>query len=249
MKSHAIHIRVVTYNIHKCRGMDRKTSPERIARILQGLDADVIGVQEILDVRNGPAKLDQARHLADSLPGYSWCVGENRPLHGGAYGNMTLSRLPIESFHNYDLTHLRREPRGCLRTDLRLDPATTIHAFNLHLGTGFIERRHQVRYLLNILEKQTWTAPRIIFGDFNEWTRGLATRSMANTFKTFEPRTMLKNARTYPGFFPILHLDHFYYESTLNLERIHLVRSREALVASDHLPLVADFSLASHSHD
>ena len=98
-------------------------------------------------------------------------------------------------------------------------------------------------------EKQTWTAPRIIFGDFNEWTRGLATRSMANTFKTFEPRTMLKNARTYPGFFPILHLDHFYYESTLNLERIHLVRSREALIASDHLPLVADFSLASHSHD
>jgi endonuclease/exonuclease/phosphatase family metal-dependent hydrolase len=175
--------------------MDRKMSPEPIARILQGLDADVIGVQEILDVRNGPAELDKAQHLADSLPGYSWCVGETRPLQGGAYGNMTLSRLPIESFRNYDLTHLRRESRGCLRSDLRLDSATTIHAFNLHLGPGFIERRHQVRYLLNILEKETWTAPHIIFGDFNEWTRGLATRNMANVFKTFEPRTMLKNTR------------------------------------------------------
>ena len=63
MKSHAEHLRVATYNVHKCRGMDRKTSPERIARILQGLDADVIGVQEILDVRDGPAELDQAQHL------------------------------------------------------------------------------------------------------------------------------------------------------------------------------------------
>ena len=248
MKSNAAHLRIATYNVHKCRGMDRKTSPERIARILQTLDADVIGVQEILDVRKGPAELDQARHLADSLPGYSWCVGENRPLHGGAYGNMTLSRLSIESFHNYDLTHLRREPRGCLRTDLRLDASTIIHAFNLHLGTSFIERRHQVRYLLNLLEKETWTAPRTVFGDFNEWTRGLTTRRMAHAFNTFEPRIMLKRARTYPGLFPFLHLDHFYYDPALHLERIHLVSRGEALIASDHLPLVADFSLASSSH-
>ena len=247
MKSHATHVRVVTYNVHKCRGMDRKTSPERIAHILQALDADIIGLQEILDVRDGPAELDQAQHLADALPGYSWCVGENRPLSGGSYGNMTLSRIPIEFIHNYDLTHLRREARGCLRTDLRLDPSTTIHVFNLHLGTSFIERRHQARYLLDMLEKETWTAPRIVFGDFNEWTRGLTTRHMADTFKTFEPKTMLKRRCTYPGFFPVLHLDHFYYDPDLYLERIHLVRIREALIASDHLPLVADFSLVSSS--
>lgn len=245
MKSHAEHLRVATYNVHKCRGMDRKTSPARIARILQELDADVIGVQEILDVRDGPAEFDQARHLADSLPGYTWCVGENRPLHGGAYGNMTLSRLPIASFDNYNLTHLRREPRGCLRADLKLDVSTTIHTFNLHLGTGFLERRHQGQALLDLLEKEVWTQPRIIFGDFNEWTRGLTTRNMARAFNTFEPKIMLNRARTYPGFWPILHLDHFYYDPTLHLERIHLVSSGEARVASDHLPLVADFSLVS----
>ena len=227
--------------------MDRKASPGRTARILHRLDADVIGVQEILDVRDGPAELDQARHLADSLPGYTWCVGENRPLHGGACGNMTLSRLPVESFHNYDLTHLRRERRGCLRADPKLDVSTTIHAFNLHLGTGFLERRHQGRALLDLLEKEIWTEPRILFGDFNEWTRGLATRNMARAFNTFEPKIMLKRARTYPGFLPILHRDHFYYDPTLHLERIHLVSSGEARIASDHLPLVADFPLVSPS--
>jgi endonuclease/exonuclease/phosphatase family metal-dependent hydrolase len=249
VKSHAEHLRVATYNVHKCRGMDRNTSPGRIARILQGLEADVIGVQEILDVRNGPVELDQARHLADALPGYTWRIGENRTLHGGAYGNMTLSRLPIESFHNYDLTHLRCEPRGCLRADLKLDASTTIHAFNLHLGTGFLERRQQARALLDLLEKEVWTHPRIIFGDFNEWTHGLVTRNMARAFNTFEPKIMLKRARTYPGFLPILHLDHFYYDPTLHLERIHLVSSGEARIASDHLPLVADFSVVSPSKE
>ena len=249
MKSHAEHLRIATYNVHKCRGMDRKTNLARIARILQELDADVIGMQEILDVRDGPAELDQARHLADSLPGYTWCVGENRPLHGGAYGNMTLSRIPVKSFHNYDLTHLRREPRGCLRVDLKLDVLSTIHVFNLHLGTGFRERRHQGRALVDLLGKDVRTGPRIIFGDFNEWTRGLTTRSMARHFNTFEPKTMLKRTRTYPGFFPILHLDHFYYDPTLHLERIHLVSSPEARIASDHLPLVADFSFVSPSNE
>jgi endonuclease/exonuclease/phosphatase family metal-dependent hydrolase len=249
MKSHVEHLRVATYNVHKCRGMDRKTSPGRIARILQGLDADVIGVQEILDVRNGPAELDQVRQLADSLPGYAWCVGENRTLHGGAYGNMTLSRLPIESFHNYDLSHLRREPRGCLRADVKLDALTTVHAFNLHLGTSFFERRHQGRALLDLLEDGVWSQPRVIFGDFNEWTRGLATRNMSRAFNTFEPRIMLKKASSYPGFLPILHLDHFYYDASLHLERIHLVKSNEARLASDHLPLVADFSLVSPSKE
>jgi endonuclease/exonuclease/phosphatase family metal-dependent hydrolase len=249
VKSHAEHLRVATYNVHKCRGMDRKTSPQRIARILQELDADVIGVQEILDVRDGPAELDQARHLAAALPDYTWCIGENRTLHGGTYGNMTLSRLPIASFHNYDLTHFRREPRGCLRADLKLNASTTIHAFNLHLGTGFLERRHQGRALLDMLEKEVGNQPRVIFGDFNEWTRGLATRNMVRAFNTFEPKIMLKRSRTYPGFLPLLHLDHFYYDPTLHLERIHLVSSREARMASDHLPLVADFSLVSPSKE
>ena len=242
MKSMPIRLRVVTYNVHKCRGMDGMTSPQRIGRILRTLDADVIGLQEVLDVRDGLSELDQVRYLANSFDGYSWCVGENRILHGGAYGNMTLSRLPIKAFHNYDLTHNHREPRGCLRTELSVKDKTTLQAFNLHLGTGFIERRHQVRYLLGHLEREAVTGPRILFGDFNEWTRGLTTRTLTRKFDTFGPKIMLNQRRTYPGTFPILHLDHFYFDSTLQLDHMHLVRSTESLVASDHLPLVADFS-------
>ncbi len=243
MTTGPVSLRFATYNIHKCRGLDRKISPRRIARILQTLEADVIGLQEVLDVRTGDAKLDQARHLADALPGYAWSFGENRTLHGGRYGNMTLSRVPIRTSQNYVLPHRRRELRGCLRTDLQLDLSTTIHAFNLHLGTGFMERRAQARYLLNLFQTEASSIPRIIFGDFNEWTHGLTSRQMTDAFETFEPTSMLKSARTYPGLLPLLHLDHFYYDSDLHLENLELVRNRETLLASDHLPLVADFSL------
>ena len=237
-------LRVATYNVHKCRGLDRMTSPERIARIVKTLDADVIGLQEVVDVRTGSAKLDQVRRLADALPVYVWSFGANRPLRGGEYGNLTLSRFAIERSHNYPLPQTRREARGCLRTDLRFGSFPTLHAFNLHLGTGFMERRAQAKYLLDLFETEAASPPRIIFGDFNEWTRGVTSRRMAGAFDTFEPTSMLKSARTYPGLMPLLHLDHFYYDPVLRLERMELVRNRATLMASDHLPLVAEFSVA-----
>ena len=49
--------------------------------------------------------------------------------------------------------------------------------------------------------------------------------------------------RTYPGLFPILHLDHIYYAGKVEIVGIDLPRTRLSLVASDHLPLVADVRL------
>ncbi|HEY7097702.1 MAG TPA: endonuclease/exonuclease/phosphatase family protein [Terriglobales bacterium] len=241
----SIRIRVATYNIHKCRGLDRRISPERIAAVIAELDADVIAIQEILDVQNGRPEFDQSRRIHRELKGYVRCFGENRTLHGGPYGNMTLSRFPIRVCHNYDVTWRHRERRGCLRTDLLVAEDVVLHVFNVHLGTGFIERRHQARKLLaeDVLNRREFRSPRIVVGDFNEWTRGLASRLMANSFEEIDPRKYLRRPRTYPGVLPFLHLDHFYFDRHLSLKAFHLHRSRSALMASDHLPLAADFEL------
>lgn len=236
-------LRIATYNVHKCRGLDGKIRPDRVAKVVAALDADVIALQEILDVRDRAGELDQARTIAVHLEELSWSFGENRLLAGGSYGNMTFSRFKIESSKNYDLTHRQREQRGCLRTDLRIDEATCLHVLNVHLGTGFMERRHQARRFLHLLGNREMHAPRLVMGDFNEWTRGLTSRGMAASFNTFEPRKMLRRAKTYPGLLPFLHLDHFYFDKDLRLEELRLIRSREALIASDHLPLVGEFVL------
>jgi endonuclease/exonuclease/phosphatase family metal-dependent hydrolase len=37
-----------------------------------------------------------------------------------------------------------------------------------------------------------------------------------------------------------VHLDHIYYQGRVEVQRVELVRTRRALIASDHLPLVAE---------
>lgn len=187
---------------------------------------------------------NQVRAIAEDL-GSGFCIGENRRLRGAAYGNAVLSRLPIVANHNHDLSWRRYEPRGCLEAAIAVDAQTTLQLFNVHLGTSFFERRYQGHRLLEVIAgDMNPSTPRLILGDFNEWTRGLTTRLLSLHLNSAEPEQRLGRARTYPGVFPILHLDHVYYNSLLKLERIFVHRSRLALAASDHLPIVADFTLA-----
>jgi endonuclease/exonuclease/phosphatase family metal-dependent hydrolase len=236
-------LRVATYNIHKCRGLDRRILPGRIAEVIEELDADVIGLQEVMSVAGGDPVQDQIQYIANRLQDYNWCFGENRIHRGGPYGNAILARSRIGYFQNYDLTWGNRERRGCLRADIRVQTGHELHIFNVHLGTGFVERRHQARRLLSqqVLHGEDLKGPRIVVGDFNEWTRGLASRLMAENFDSLDLKLFSRFRRTYPGVLPVLHLDHFYFDKNLKLENFKIHRSRKALVASDHLPLVADF--------
>ena len=245
----AVHrLRVATYNIHKCRGLDRRTSPARIISVIEPLDADILCLQEVVNVPDTHL-YDQAGEIERALPGYQAVFGANRPLHGGTYGNLTLSRLPIRSWHNHDLTS-RREERGALQTDIAIGPHL-LHLFNVHLGTGLYERRRQARLLLGekVLGHPELQPPRLLVGDLNEWTRGLTTHLLRSTFQTFRPRHTLRLPATFPGLLPLVTLDHCYYEPPLELVESHLVRMPTALVASDHLPLVADFTITSQPTD
>lgn len=235
--------RVTTYNIHKCRGLDRRVRPKRIAAVLKEIGADVVALQEVVGMDEVERERNQVRAIAEELDA-EFRIGENRRIHGAAYGNAVLSRLPIVTEHNHDLSWRKYEPRGCLEVAVAIDAQTTLQTFNVHLGTGFFERRYQGHRLLEVIAGDADSpTPRVILGDFNEWTRGLTTRLLSLHLNSAEPEQRLGRARTYPGVFPILHLDHVYYNSSLKLERIYVHRSRLALAASDHLPIVADFTL------
>lgn len=235
-------IRIVTYNIHKCVGLDRRFSPARIVRVLRELDADIVALQEVVDHPEPGGREDQAGFIARELR-MRYEFGHNRYLGDGGYGNAVLTRLEIEEAENFDISIRKREPRGCLRTRIHLGRGRPLEFFNLHLGTSFFERRKQVRKLLEggLLEKGAFAGNRIVAGDFNEWTNGLTTRLFEKNFERIDARLDLGKRRTYPGVLPLLHLDHIYFDEGFRLHKAFLHRSRTALVASDHLPIVADF--------
>jgi endonuclease/exonuclease/phosphatase family metal-dependent hydrolase len=237
-------LRVATYNIHRSRGLDGRVRPERIAAVLGELGADVVGLQEVLCVTGRGRTDDQPRFLADAL-GYEMQFGAVRDIPGGRYGNLVLSALPLGPGCLYDLSVQGREERGCLRADVDLGGGGTMHVFNVHLGTSLTERRQQGPRLLEAVarESEPLAGPRLVLGDFNEWARGAVSRLLASRFHSVDLKAHLRWRRTYPGLLPFLHLDHIYHDDKLRLVRLALHRTRLALVASDHLPLVADFEI------
>jgi endonuclease/exonuclease/phosphatase family metal-dependent hydrolase len=233
-------LRIATYNIHRCRGMDRRTAPQRIAEVLREIGADVVALQEVIGA--GPAGAGQAEEIGAAL-GMGWVMTSVRHLRRHLFGNVILSRYPIAHHSQYDLSWKTCEPRACQRADLDLGPGRVLHVYNVHLGTAVLERRYQAPRLASYVHDHRIRGPKIILGDFNEWMRGLATKTLSSLFESIDIQSHLKRRRTYPGIFPMVHLDHIYYEGDVEVHAVELPRHRKALMASDHLPLVANLRI------
>ena len=236
-------LRIATYNIHRCRGLDGRTRPERIVGVLKAVDADVVALQEVVGA--GPHGGGQAEELGAAL-GMGWIMSSARLLRGHQFGNMVLSRYPITQHVEHDLSWKTCEARRLQRVDVSVNGAT-LHVYNVHLGTALLERRHQAERLASIVTDRHVNGPKLVLGDFNEWMKGLVTSTLSARLNSVDLRDFLKHRRTYPGVFPLLHLDHIYYAGHLEIVGIELPRTRLSLVASDHLPLVADIQVGGTS--
>jgi len=246
-------LRVLTYNIHRAIGLDRQFRPDRIVRIVEDHDPDVVLFQEVDDGVPRSRELDLARELAQALGYPYFAVGHNVRLRKGRYGNATLSRHPILRERNIDLTIGARKRRGCQHTALMV-PApggrhVLLEVFNLHLGLSARERHQQVRLLLKSRELADLPADRacLVGGDFNDWRTLLRAPFIDET--GFRCATDPVSQRglpmlTFPSFFPQGPLDTIYFRGPLKLTAVKRCRLMLSKLASDHLPVIADFDLA-----
>lgn len=244
-------VRILSYNIHRAIGVDRRFRLDRIAAVLEHHDADVVLLQEVDQGVPRSRKLDLGHELAAALDYPYLAVGHNVQLRRGRYGNATLSRHPIRKHRNIDLTVGRLRSRGCQHTRLVVTgprgARRRLDTFNLHLGLSALERRRQVDRLfrsreLTGLGRRT---PCIVAGDFNDWRSLLspvflddhAFRSATRSGRRDRPFA------TYPSFFPQGALDRIFFRGRMRLVGAFRSRHRFVKVASDHLPIVADFEL------
>jgi len=247
-----LRLRTMTYNIHRAIGVDRRFRPERIASIIEHHDPDVLLLQEVDEGAPRSRETDLARELAQA-GGYPYfVVGHNVSLRKGRYGNATLSRYPILRERNIDLTVDSRKRRGCQHATIQIEKIEgyrhRVDVFNLHLGLSARERTRQVGMLVRSSEFATLGEREACFigGDFNDW------RSLLHPIFTeilgFGCATQRRHSydgalRTYPSFSPSGGLDRIYFRGPLRLLTARTCRLRASRVASDHLPVIADFEL------
>jgi endonuclease/exonuclease/phosphatase family metal-dependent hydrolase len=227
-----IPLTVVSYNIHRGVGLDRRLDLDRIADVIAETAPDVVGLQEVIREAGGKTG-DQGAYLALKL-GMALVMGVTRAHGSGTYGNAVLTRVPVLGSERRDLSRGAREPRGALRVDLDVK-GTPLHVFNCHLGLALSERRAQLELLGRFIrDSARLIGPRVLLGDFNEWHRGPITRGLRREFSS----PMRRMRRTHPAMFPLFALDRIYWDVELQGQEFHVHRSRLARVASDHLPVV-----------
>lgn len=245
-------VRLLSWNVHKCvGGLDRRYDPGRTAAVLAQASPDVVLLQEVAQNGRWYQHHRQVDVLGDALglPHRSYFVNVRFGPRRGEYGNAILSRLPIASTENIDLTQAGRKARSVLHAELRWPaPAggsRTLHVFNLHLGLGERERRAQLQQLLQArallaIHKQT---PVLVAGDFNDVYGTLGRRLL-------EPalfRGPVRPLRTFPAYAPLRALDSLYVRGDLEVRSLVCWRGRGARFASDHLPLFAELRLRPDS--
>jgi endonuclease/exonuclease/phosphatase family metal-dependent hydrolase len=227
---------VATYNIHQCVGVDACHEPDRVARVIVELDAQVVGLQEVSSGGSAGSLTKGEEYLAQAtgftaIPGPTMLRGDSR------YGNSLFSRFPVADVRHIDLSVQGREPRGAIDALLDID-GHTVHVVVTHLGLNRAERRDQVRRLTEVLRRERAKLT-IVLADTNEWLP--LSRSLASLERCLgrSPRP-----RTYPSRYPLLALDRIWVRPKQALSSIHVHNTPLARTASDHLPVKAQVIFA-----
>lgn len=236
-------MRLVSYNIHKgIGGSDRRYNLERIMEVLASLDADFICLQEVTIDLPRTHRHDQAELLAKRFQPMVPFFQQNVHWQVGGYGNMLLSRWPLREHHRISLRFGQKKPRGAQLVVVET-PSGLLRLTNWHLGLSERERHWQVHHLLSHpLFVSTSDHPTLMSGDFNDWRNTLG-RTLLVPHGLTQATSPPGKFRSFPAALPVISLDKLFYSDDIEIESTQLVKTKQTRQASDHLPLVVNFSL------
>jgi endonuclease/exonuclease/phosphatase family metal-dependent hydrolase len=238
-----IMIRLLTYNIHKgIGGRDRRCRLERIIEVIALQKPDIVCLQEVTRDARRTGRAHQPRLLAEALAMPQILYQMNVQYRQGGYGNLLLCRWGIVQEHHLCLRQQERKPRGAQLAVIDT-PQGNLLVVNWHLGLSDRERLWQARRLLAHDSLPTNASlPILLAGDTNDWRGRLAKGPLAaHGFRELTAPAV--RFRTFPAWLPAGALDKFFARGPIYVHEVKRVVSRQARIASDHLPLVVDFEI------
>jgi endonuclease/exonuclease/phosphatase family metal-dependent hydrolase len=200
-------LKILSYNIHKGFSAGNLTFVlERMKASIREVDADLVFLQEVL------GHTAQFEYIADTIwPHFAY--GRNAVYTSGHHGNAILSKYPIKSWENIDVSPSKLERRGILHAVIDMPGRKrNLHAICLHLGLFEADRKRQVEQLCARISRMVPPkSPLVVAGDFNDW-RGSATGVLEGRLGMSEAFQKLhgESPRTFPIWMPVLRLDRIY---------------------------------------
>jgi endonuclease/exonuclease/phosphatase family metal-dependent hydrolase len=241
--------RLVTYNVHRCVGVDRRLDVDRIAAVIAELEPDVVCLQELDVGRARTGWVDQAGSIAEKL---SMAVRFHPAMRVEAelYGDAILTPHPERLVKADALPTLPNvpglEPRGALWAQVELG-GTTVNVINTHLGLVPQEQRKQAAALAGKawVKSPSCTGPTILCGDFNATSITRPYRQLIATgLEDAQRKLGLKpSVKTFPSAYPAIRIDHAFVSREIRVTTMQAPFHPLARMASDHLPLVMDFEI------
>jgi endonuclease/exonuclease/phosphatase family metal-dependent hydrolase len=241
-------LRILTYNVHRCVGTDRRLDVGRVAAVIAAQKPDVVALQEVDVGRRRTGNVDQAHEIATRL-GMTHHFNAALRVEEEEYGDAILTTLPERLVKAGPLPGHPRipqlEPRGALWVAVDCDGAE-VNIINTHLGLVPREQQIQARHLAG----PEWIGaaladrPLIVLGDFNATGSTVVYRTLVGPLADARRHLVGKaSTATFPSTLPVLRIDHVFIRGALRVEHLFAPQDSLARVASDHLPLVVDITL------
>ena len=241
----------MTYNVHRCLGVDRICSPERIAAVIASCHPDIVALQELDVGRARSGHIDQAEIIARDL-GMDVQFFPTLRIMDELYGDAILSRWPARTVKAAALPALRfpsLEPRGALWSEIQVS-GVSVQVINTHLSILGRERLVQIKALTGPewLQHPECREPVLMMGDLNATPgsrtyRHLSSR-LADAFLQTQRGRRRRESATFPTHYPTLRLDYVFSGPSVEILDAQTVRSPLAYLASDHLAVVAEVRAA-----
>lgn len=225
-------LRFASYNIRKARGLDQRRDPMRVLNVINGLEADVVALQEA-DLRLGARPAAIAREMIARETDFEVAPVARNDVALGWHGNAVLVRkgIRVGEVAHLDLPGL--EPRGAVR--LKLGGPFELDLIAAHLG---LIRRHRVQQFEAILKRVGQDRPTVLIGDFNEWSTRRGMEPLVGRFEVHIPGHSFHARRQ------IASLDRIALSKELELRQAGVEEGPLARRASDHLPIWGDVAYA-----
>lgn len=241
--------RLVTYNVHRCVGVDRRLDVGRIADVIAEHEPDIVCLQELDVGRARTGGVDQAEAIARRLA-MSFHFNAAMRVEAEEYGDAILTPHPERLMRAGALPvvteAMGNEPRGALWASIDL-PGGTVNVINTHLGLIPREQRLQAAALTgkDWLGHADCAGHTILTGDFNATSITRPYQTLARRLDDAQRRLGLKpTVKTFPSAFPAIRIDHCFVSPGVRITGVSAPFSPLARMASDHLPLIVDFEFA-----